>query len=364
LIAVRQGEGARCPLAATLFLLTFLSACGSSSDAVAEPVVTKAVHDLGLHPGAAVSRASLRGLHAVDDRVAWTSGSGGAYGRTGDGGKSWTFHVVPGARGFDFRDVVAFDSDHAWLMSAGSGGLSRIYQTADGGRHWRLRWTNPHPEGFMDGMAAWSARRALAYGDPVDGHIYVLRTADGGRHWERAPTVEMPAARTGEAAFAASGTGVQVFGRSTAWLATGGPDVARVFRTDDGGDSWVAHETPLTDASATSGIFSMAFRDGRHGVVVGGDFLAPDAAHANAAWTDDGGLTWHRPTRPPRGYRSGVTYIPGTETLICVGPAGMDVSHDGGRTWGALEGAGSHAVRAVEGRVYTSGARGRLAATR
>ena len=348
-----------------LLLLVVLGACGVTVESQETTGVAGGKGpQLELHLGAGVSRASLRGLCPESDQRAWASGSGGAYGVTEDGGVTWQFHVVPGARALDFRDVVALGKERAWLMSAGPGSASRIYRTDDGGRRWRLQWTNPHEEGFLDGMAAFDDRRAVAYGDPVGGFMYVVMTDDGGRTWRRASTASMPRSRDGEAGFAASGTGIAVHGDRTIWIATGGAHVARVFRSDDAGASWVATRTPLEDASASSGIFSMAFRDANHGVLVGGDYLDPRAAHANAAWTDDGGKTWRRPTAPPRGYRSGVTWVPGSDTLVCAGPTGMDVSRDGGRTWRPLSDVGAHAVRAVVGRLYASGAKGRVAATR
>jgi len=260
--------------------------------------------------------------------------------------------------------VEAIDGDRAWLMAAGPGAASRIYRTNDGGRNWRLQWTNPRQEGFLDGMASWDAARAMAYGDPVDGHLQVMITADGGRTWERADTSRMPPARQGEAGFAASGTGIRVAAPATAWIATGGADVARVFTTHDGGASWTAVETPLRDPSPTSGIFSLAFLDASHGVAVGGDYTRPGLRHANAAWTDDGGRTWHRPLVPPGGYRSGVSWIPETDTLLCVGPDGADISRDGGRSWEPFSSPGYHAVRLVGGGGFASGSGGRLAVIR
>ena len=355
----RPGRG-RCHVGAAVVILSLLSACSAS----APPRLDASPSVPRLFSSVSLSRASLRGLCAVDARVAWTSGSGGAYGCTRDGGTRWTFNVVPGARMLDFRDVVAFDANRAWLMSAGPGGASRIYRTDDGGRRWRMQWKNPHTEGFLDGMDAWDDRRAIAYGDPVGGHMYVLRTDDGGRTWRRPPTSGMPRAHEGEAGFAASGTGVQASGSMTAWIATGGAHVARVFRTTDGGVNWSVAETPLGDASASSGIFSFAFKDADNGVAVGGDYVHPARAHANAAWTDDGGRTWHRPDIPPRGYRSGVAWLEGTEVLVCVGPTGTDVSTDAGRTWRPSSDDGYHGVRVTDGGGYASGSRGRLAALR
>ena len=72
------------------------------------------------------------------------------------------------------------------------------------------------------------------------------------------------------------------------WIGT---TAGRVLRsTDDGraGRSRPRHSGP--DASA--GIFSIAFRDARHGVVVGGDYKKENEAVDNAAITSDGGVTW------------------------------------------------------------------------
>ena len=70
---------------------------------------------------------SLRGVSAVSRQVAWASGTHGTYLRTLDGGRTWTPAQVPDAGALDFRAVVAFSADEAFLMSAGPGDQSRIY---------------------------------------------------------------------------------------------------------------------------------------------------------------------------------------------------------------------------------------------
>src|SRR5437764_11617720 len=86
--------------------------------------------------------ADFRGLCAVSADVAWVSGTKGTFGRTADGGKTWTAGTVPGADKLDFRDVEAFGADTAYLLSAGPGEASRIYKTADGGKTWKLQFKN------------------------------------------------------------------------------------------------------------------------------------------------------------------------------------------------------------------------------
>lgn len=279
--------------------------------------------------------ASLRGLGVVSGRVAWAGGTGGTFLLTTDGGATWRADTVPGASGLDFRDVHALDERTAWLMSAGEGGKSRIYRTRDGGRSWTLQYTNPHPQGFFDGMAFWDARHGIAYSDPVEGRFLVITTDDGGATWREVPREALPPALPGEAAFAASGTGIVVHGDRTAWFATGGAAVARVFRSTDRGRSWTVAETPVRAGAPTAGIFSLAFRDARHGVAVGGDYARPGEAGRNVALTRDGGLTWIPAAGPPpRGYRSGAAFLGGAApVLLAVGTSGSDFSPDGGESW-------------------------------
>src|ERR1035437_1130164 len=56
-------------------------------------------------PQASNTRASLRGVSAVDARSVWASGSGGAWLATTDGGVTWRAAKVPGAETLDFRGI-------------------------------------------------------------------------------------------------------------------------------------------------------------------------------------------------------------------------------------------------------------------
>ena len=310
----------------------------------------------------------LRGVSAVSHKVAWASGAGGTYLRTTDGGKTWRAGRVPDAEGLDFRDVDAFDADTAFLLSIGEGDKSRIYKTTDGGLHWTLQFRNKRPEAFFDCMAFWDRSRGVAVSDPVGGRFLIIQTEDGGRTWSEADAARMPRARPGEGAFAASGTCVAVGGASDVWFGTGGPEGARVFRSTDGGRSWSASEAPLAKGK-TAGVFSLAFRDARHGVAVGGDYTKEKDSAGSAALSNDGGGTW-RPVGDsrPNGYRSCVAVIRGTRgpALVAVGPSGSDYSSDGGRTWSAFGVEGFHAVSvARDGSVmWAVGEGGRVFKTR
>src|SRR4051794_13790918 len=82
---------------------------------------------------AITTTADFRGLCVVGPKVVWVSGTKGTFGRTADGGKTWSVGTVPGADKLDFRDVEAFGDATAYLLSAGPGEDSRIYKTTDAG---------------------------------------------------------------------------------------------------------------------------------------------------------------------------------------------------------------------------------------
>ena len=287
--------------------------------------------------------ARLRGLSAVSDRVAWASGSGSTVLRTIDGGDTWQKLSVT-TDTLDFRDVDAFDSKTAYVLSIGNGPLSRIYKTTDGGATWTLQFKNDDPKAFYDAMSFWDPNHGIVIGDSINGQFCIMTTENGGRTWTRIQATVLPPAHENEGAFAASGTNIAVVGKDHAWIGTGAARTARVLHTTDRGRTWKVVSTPLAAGSST-GIFSIAFRDKKHGVIVGGDYTKEKEAVDNLAITVDGGETWTL-VKGLTGYRSAVAYVPITSVsgptpmLVAVGPSGADYSTDDGRTWKPLEGPG------------------------
>ena len=287
--------------------------------------------------------ATLRGVSAASERVAWASGSGGTVLHTTNGGETWEKITVTADR-VDFRDIDAVDERTAYVLSIGNGPASRIYKTTDAGATWTPQFLNDDPQVFLDAMTFWDANHGIVIGDAIDGHFTLLRTEDGGATWARIRPNVLPPALPNEGAFAASGTNVAVFGKDLVWIGTGASTKARVLRSTDRGRTWQVADTPLV-AGASAGIFSVAFRDAMHGVVVGGDFGKVSEAVDNLAVTSDGGVTWTLvKDHALSGFRSVVAYVPHapTPSLLAVGPQGSDYSTDDGRTWTAVDGPGFH----------------------
>jgi len=130
---------------------------------------------------------NLRGVSAVSRQVAWASGTHGTYLHTTDGGQTWIPGQVPDAATLDFRAVVAFSANEAFLMSAGPGDQSRIYHTADAGQHWQLQFTNSNPKGFFDSMVFWDPKHGIILGDPIPDEKgkpkFELLTTEDGESW-------------------------------------------------------------------------------------------------------------------------------------------------------------------------------------
>jgi photosystem II stability/assembly factor-like uncharacterized protein len=278
---------------------------------------------------------SLRGVSAVSREVAWASGTHGSYLRTTNGGRTWISAQVPDAATLDFRAVVAFSADEAFLMAAGPGEKSRIYHTKDGGQHWQLQFNNTNPKGFFDSMVFWDAKHGVVLGDPVPDESGTLKfevlLTDDGQNWHMIPPAQLPAAINGEGAFAASNTCLAILANAwwrldaaapaaaesgaadskpidfNIWFATGGL-AARVFHSPDGGKNWQVFDTPINHGPDSAGIFSIAFRNALDGVIAGGDYKNPNQDGPNLAFTHDGGKTWDLATIHPLAYFSAVAY--------------------------------------------------------
>jgi photosystem II stability/assembly factor-like uncharacterized protein len=280
------------------------------------------------------SDANFRGLCVVSAQVAWVSGTKGTYGRTTDGGKTWSVGTVPGAAKLDFRDVEAFGDRTAYLLSAGPGEDSRIYKTTDGGHTWLLQFKSADRDAFFDALAFWDDKHGIALSDPVQGAFPLIVTDDGGASWNRLPATSLPRALPNEGAFAASGTCLVTRGDQDVWFCTGGAKAARVFHSHDRGKHWTVTNTPIVAGTPSAGIFSIAFRDQDHGIIVGGDYRQPNERGANVAITSNGGQTWTLIDRALP-YRSGVAWA--KDRWVVVGTSGSDFSLNDGATWKPLD---------------------------
>lgn len=330
-----------------MLLLLVLSLCHISSVGFAQ----NRLHQPTVTPQNSGTTNSLIAVSPVNPQIVWASGRNGTWALTTDGGNTWRSGQVPGAETLQFRDVEGVNAKVAYLLSIGSGTDSRIYKTTDGGATWELLFQNQNPNAFYDCFAFWTPKRGLAHSDSVNGRFPELRTTNG-TTWQDIGD-NLPAALPGEASFASSGTCVATQGGQRAWIATGGASPSRILATTNGGESWTAYATPLR-GSPSAGVFTVAFRNAKQGMIGGGDLDPTQPTAPQTARSYDGGKTWTLTSSQPNiGTVFGLAYVQGTgngstggghdpaqqgHAVVVTGPEGAAWTPDEGDTWYTLPG--------------------------
>ncbi|MGB4843096.1 MAG: oxidoreductase, partial [Ferruginibacter sp.] len=276
----------------------------------------------------------------------------GTVGRSVDGGENWTWMTVKGFEKNDFRDIEAFDKNTAIIMGIAS--PAYILKTTDGGENWKVVYENKDTSMFMDAMEFWNEQSGIVIGDPIGDKIFIARTFDGGETWRGIPAKNNPTADKGEAFFASSGTNVRRLNNKEAVFVSGGLR-ARLFIRDKKID------LPLLQGKESTGSNSIAVKNKKIMIIVGGDFTTKDSSTKNCTITLDGGETFIEPAVGPHGYRSCVEYLY-KKTWISCGLNGIDYTTDEGKNWTWISKESFHAVRkAKKGKaVYFSGGAGRI----
>lgn len=269
------------------------------------------------------TKTSLRGLSVVNDKVIWVSGSSGMIGRSLDSGNTWKWLQVKGFEKTDFRDIEAFDEASAVIMGVSE--PAYILRTIDGGETWKVVFENKTKGMFLDAMEFWNEQSGIVIGDPINGKFFIARTFDGGNTWRDIPKQNYPAADSSEACFASSGTNVRRLAKDEACFISGGLRSSLFMR-----DKKI--DLPILQGKESTGANSIAVKNKRTLIIVGGDFNTPDSSFKNCVITTDGGKTFSTPAISPHGYRSCVEYLNKKNWIAC-GLNGVDYSSDEGKTW-------------------------------
>lgn len=298
------------------------------------------------------TNTSLRGLSVVNEKIIWVSGSNGMVGKSLDSGNTWKWIQVKGFEKTDFRDIEAFDETQAVIM--GVDAPAYILRTIDGGENWKVVYENRTKGMFLDAMEFWNIQSGIVIGDPIDGKFFIARTFNGGDTWRTIPQKNYPVADSGEACFAASGTNIRKLGNDAACFVTGG-HYSRLFIKDKKIDM------PILQGKETTGANSIAIKNKKIFIVVGGDFNTPDVTTGNCVITKDGGHNWRTPSSPPNGYRSCIEYLERKKWITC-GLNGVDISNDDGTTWTSISKESFHVCRKAKiGKsVFLAGGKGNI----
>ncbi|MCE9526720.1 MAG: hypothetical protein K8R36_11780 [Planctomycetales bacterium] len=295
----------------------------------------------------------------------------------------------------ELTSVCFLNADLGWAV----GDRGAIWHTADGGRTWQLQRSPAtcrlETVQFLDAENGWAVGGwTHPYTNQTSG--IVLRTRDGGKVWQVIPDLTIPALKV-----------ARFFDHKRGWAAGDGSSMypGGVFRTEDGGRTWI----PIAKGR-TLGWSAADFRNGdrneRGGVVAGrggevaiasmvelkpartndlgtrylrrlvlagesGGWLVGDGALALT--TKDGGFTWSTPPtalpEPARDFDFRAVAMFGNHCWIAGNPGSCIFhSHDGGQTWQTYRTGQSLPLRSLtfldENRGWAVGSLGTILATR
>ena len=218
-----------------------------------------------------------------------------------------------------------------------------------------------HPKAFYDSMDFWNDQEGIAIGDPTDDCLSIIITRDGGNTWNKLLCDDLPKAKEGEAAFAASDTNIAIVNDHT-WVATGGK-ASRVLYSPDKGETWKVFETPIIQGKETTGMYSIDFYNEKIGFAIGGDYTQPDTNSVNKIRTTNGGKTWELVAQNQNpGYRSCVQFVPNGKgkELVALGFNGIDYSNDFGASWKHLSDEGFYTIRFLNDSIAYAAGKGRI----
>lgn len=258
----------------------------------------------------------------------------------------------------NFR-ALAVTSKKGFGISIGSPAL--LYELDVDFEKNNVVYKEKHPKVFYDSMEFWNDEEGIAIGDPTEDCMSIIITRDGGNTWTKLSCEDLPKAKDGEAAFAASDSNIAIVGNHT-WVATGGKS-SRILYSPDKGQSWEVYDTPIVQGLETTGMYALDFYDEANGFAIGGDYTKPADSSANKIRTKDGGKTWQlvaQNTSP--GYRSCVQYVPNSDAkaLVAVGFKGIDYSNDAGESWTHLSDEGYYTIRFLNDSVAYAAGKGRV----
>jgi Secretion system C-terminal sorting domain len=226
--------------------------------------------------------------------------------KTTNGGVTWKAYDVVPATGRYGVDIYGIDSSVAYVtvQALNSARNNNLYKTTNGGTTWVSEYGNSYaPSAFI---RFFDAKNVIIW----NRHSYA-RSQDGGTTWtESAMTGWL---NTEGMAWASTTNACTVVGDSI-WA---GNTSSRIAFSPDKGATWQFQNLQsVPNFGADRFVISIAFKDARNGIALGGD---PKTETTYLAQTNNGGATWTSLTTYPFKIGEFIEYIPGTSGGFVVG---------------------------------------------
>lgn len=330
-----------------LFVLLLIASCSTSKDTVTFSKIYEATAAGGRHARALSSLDDFIITGGMDGQVSIHNFDAAVMPRP-------YFLQIPGME--DFRDVHLQNSGSCIFMNSGKNGI--IYLVA---RNGQLTPVLDTAGIFLDGMAFWEDGQGIVMGDPMNDKFFLARTVDNGSTWRAFTPKTMPRVLEGEAAFAASGTGIQTIGDSTIYFVTGGGPKARLFCSFDRGENWVVKDTPIK-SGGSFGIYSTYFLNEQEGYVIGGSYQDSTYNKGICMYTSNGGESWSNRSKGLLGYCSCIQGTKDGKLLVATGRMGTFYSSTKGKNWRLLTNEPFYTCSVSDTRIILLGRNGKLKA--
>ena len=220
----------------------------------ASPTPVTASTAVPADPAAAVSAAPtvvppdeavmMTFIQMSDTSHGWGVESAGRILKTSDGGGTWK-DVTPPAGKYDSHGLAAFNQETVWVVPAQLDVSNMVWRTQDGGTTWVASQPVPLGTGkfiplslqFPDAGHGWLLVQAVDGGQ--QDHIVLYRSDDGGASWVPVSNLDQD---TAQHYLPLTSTSMAFFDGQTGWL--GGwwgkedPGQWLMLKTDNGGVKW------------------------------------------------------------------------------------------------------------------------------
>ncbi|MBE0643523.1 MAG: T9SS type A sorting domain-containing protein [Bacteroidetes bacterium] len=244
--------------------------------------------------------------------VLWLARDSALVSRSTDGGVSWTHHALPGINA-QVLDVHAFDGERA-VVGTRSG---HIMKTTDGGTTWVTLLSTVNER--YGNIFFHDEQRGVAITPDPDNQRkgFAYLTSDGGATWVKSE--ELPTR------FPIDNT-LTFLDENNGWFASSNtagsdPSDASIFRTTDGGTSWIEV------AIAAQNVSAISFADAQRG------FCVDDVA-GFVRRSINGGGSWRAAFYPMNGRRNvDVQSFAGSDIVWVINDESAWFSGDLGSSW-------------------------------
>lgn len=271
-------------------------------------------------------------IDAVNYDVAWAIGRDGSgnnlsfkdFAVTKDGGATWTSKTLNFGTAFSMINGVS--ADVAFIAAYGTGTGNKIIRTIDGGENWEVVLSGAGGTSFFNVVHFFNENDGFVQGDPEGGEFELYTTTDGGDNWTRVPGENIPNPTPSDEYGI---TGLYDAVGDNIWFTT---NAGHIYKSTDKGYNWTKHT--IAEGSETN--IEIAFDEtGMTGIA---NYFMADVYTKYK--TIDGGETWETLTYSGDFYNSGLSFVPGTESMwVSVGAdaqkpeMGFSYTTDAGATW-------------------------------